>query len=124
MKVIAMIPARLGSKRVKNKNLRLLGGKPLIAHVIETVKETNIFDEIYINSESDVFKQIADSYGINFYKRPSELSTDEATNDDFTLDFMENIKSLQNNKLCLLHESIYRNPSIFNEQKHLQVQFF
>ena len=76
MKVIAMIPARLGSKRVKNKNLRLLGGKPLIAHVIETVKETNIFDEIYINSESDVFKQIADSYGINFYKRPSELSTD------------------------------------------------
>ena len=54
MKVIAMIPARLGSKRVKNKNLRLLGGKPLIAHVIETVKETNIFDEIYINSDGTI----------------------------------------------------------------------
>ena len=110
MKVIAMIPARLGSKRVKNKNLRLLGGKPLIAHVIETVKETNIFDEIYINSESDVFKQIADSYGINFYKRPSELSTDEATNDDFTLDFMKNVKG------DLLVQVLSTSPFITKEQ--------
>tara|TARA_R110001592_G_scaffold105399_3_gene296387 strand:- start:6144 stop:7250 length:1107 start_codon:yes stop_codon:yes gene_type:complete len=92
MKIIAMIPARLGSKRIKNKNLRLLGGKPLIAHVIETVKKSNVFDEIYINSESDIFKQIADSYKIKFYKRPSKLSTDTATNDDFTLDFMKNIE--------------------------------
>ena len=48
MKIIAMIPARLGSKRVKNKNLRLLGNKPLISHVIETAKESNVFDDIYI----------------------------------------------------------------------------
>ena len=68
MKVIAMIPARLGSKRVKNKNLRLLGNKPLISHVIETAKDSNIFDDIYINSESEIFENIANQYNIKFYK--------------------------------------------------------
>ena len=90
-KIIAMIPVRLGSKRVPNKNLRLLGNKPLVAHIIEAAKEANVFDEIVINSESDIFKEIADEYGVKFYKRPDHLSTDEATNDDFTLDFMHNI---------------------------------
>lgn len=91
-KIIAMIPVRLGSKRIPNKNLRLLGNKPLVAHIIESAKESNIFDEIYINSESDIFKEIADEYNIKFYKRPKHLSTDEATNDDFTLDFMNNVQ--------------------------------
>ena len=50
-----MIPARLGSTRVKNKNLRLINNKPLISYVIETVKKTNIFDDIYLNSDSYIF---------------------------------------------------------------------
>ena len=43
-----MIPARLGSKRVKNKNLRPLGGKPLIQYVIDSVKKTKLFDKILL----------------------------------------------------------------------------
>lgn len=89
-KTIAMIPARLGSKRVKNKNLRLIDGKPLISYVLETAIKADVFDEIYINSESDIFKKLADELGVNFYKRPSELSTDTATNDQFALDFIDN----------------------------------
>jgi len=92
MKKIAMIPVRMGSKRVKNKNLRLLGNKPLVAYVIEAAVKADIFDEIYINSESDIFKEIADQYGVKFYKRPEQLSSDQATNDHFALDFMDNIE--------------------------------
>jgi len=92
MKKIAMIPVRMGSKRVKNKNLRLLGNKPLVAYIIEAALEANVFDEIYINSESDIFKEIAEQYGVKFYKRPDHLSSDEATNDHFTLDFMNNVE--------------------------------
>tara|TARA_R110002167_G_scaffold91897_3_gene247063 strand:- start:7447 stop:8553 length:1107 start_codon:yes stop_codon:yes gene_type:complete len=92
MKKIAMIPVRLGSKRIKNKNLRLLDNKPLVAYVIEAAIKANIFDEIYINSESDIFKEIANNYGIKFYKRPEELSSDESTNDHFALDFMEKVE--------------------------------
>ena len=90
-KVIAMIPVRLGSKRVPNKNLRMLGNKPLVAYAIEAAKASEVFDEIYINSESEIFREIADEYGVKFYQRPSYLSTDSATNDDFSLDFMENV---------------------------------
>ena len=46
-----MIPARLGSKRVSNKNLRILSGKPLVSYIIQAVKGSNKFDDIYINSE-------------------------------------------------------------------------
>jgi CMP-N-acetylneuraminic acid synthetase/quercetin dioxygenase-like cupin family protein len=91
VKIIGMIPARLGSKRVKNKNLRLIDGLPLIQYIINAAKESNSFDEIYINSESELFQPIAMESGISFYKRPSYLSSDSATNDDFTLNFLENI---------------------------------
>lgn len=87
-----MIPARLGSKRVPKKNLRLLDGKPLISYVIESVKATNIFDAIYLNSEADIFKQIADEHGIEFYKRDAQYANDSATNDAFGLDFLEHIE--------------------------------
>jgi len=91
-KIIGMIPARLGSKRVKKKNLRLIGGKPLISYVIEAALDVKYFDEIYINSESDIFSEIAEKYNISFYKRPSDLSSDTATNDQFALDFVNHIK--------------------------------
>ena len=51
MKIIGMIPARLGSKRVKKKNLRLIDGVPLIQYIINAAKNSSYLDEIYINSE-------------------------------------------------------------------------
>lgn len=87
-----MIPARMGSQRVKQKNIRLLNGKPLIGHIIDTAVLSGVFDEIYINSESEVFQEIADYYNIKFYKRPEYLASNEATNDDFVQDFMQNVQ--------------------------------
>jgi CMP-N-acetylneuraminic acid synthetase/quercetin dioxygenase-like cupin family protein len=91
MKIIAMIPARMGSKRIKAKNLRLLDDKPLIEHVLGTITSTKVFDEIYINSEDKIFSTIADKYGISYYKRPNFLSSDNATNDEFAHEFLSNI---------------------------------
>ena len=87
-KIIGFIPARLGSQRVKMKNLRLIAGKPLIAYIIETAKETGLFDELYINSEAEVFSELALECGVRFYKRPEHLSTDKANNDAFAYDFI------------------------------------
>jgi CMP-N-acetylneuraminic acid synthetase/quercetin dioxygenase-like cupin family protein len=87
-----MIPARLGSKRIKNKNLRLLDGVPLIQYIVNAAKACPLLDEIYINSESTQFKGIAKESGIKFYQRPEELSSDTATNDDFALDFINNVE--------------------------------
>lgn len=88
MKIYAMIPCRLGSKRIPKKNLRLLGDKTLSQWVASVAKETGLFNEIYINSESEVFKKVAEDVGVKFYKRPEQFATDTATNDDFALDFM------------------------------------
>ena len=85
-----MIPARLGSQRVKKKNLRLLNGKPLIAYSIETALKSKVFDEVYVNSESDLIGNVAIKYGAKFYKRPSEFSKNSSNNDDFAYDFIKN----------------------------------
>lgn len=90
-KIVAMIPARLGSQRVRLKNLRYLGDKLLCQWVSQACIDANIFDEIYINSDADIFKKIAKESGVNFYQRPEILASNNATNDDFGLDFMVNI---------------------------------
>lgn len=93
MKIVAMIPARLGSKRIPKKNLREINGKPLICYIIEAAVKSKCFDEIYLNSEAEAeFAPIARQYGIKFYKRPENLASDTATNDHFTMDFFENVE--------------------------------
>ncbi len=90
---VAMIPVRSGSKRVKNKNLRLLGGKPLIYHITNAVIQSKQFrnEDIYINSDSKIFETIARDLGVKFYHRPDWYASDEATNDDFALEFVSNV---------------------------------
>lgn len=92
LKIVAMIPARMGSKRVKSKNIRLIGGKPLIEYVLETISKVDIFDEIYVNSEDDIFAGLAKKHGAKFYQRPEHLSSDTATNDEFAHDFVQNVE--------------------------------
>lgn len=91
-KIIAMIPARLGSQRVPKKNIRLLNGKPLISYVIETAIKSDVFDEIYVNTESDIIGEVAVKYGAKFYKRQLEFSTNKTVNDEFAHDFIKNIE--------------------------------
>ena len=62
-----MIPARLGSQRVKKKNLRLIDGLPLIQYIINAAKGSSLLNEIYINSESTQFLDIAKESGVKFY---------------------------------------------------------
>lgn len=78
-KTICTICARGGSKGVKNKNLRELLGKPLIAHSILQAKESGLFDVIAVSSDNDEILAIAKEYGANYIvKRPNELATDTA----------------------------------------------
>lgn len=91
-KIIGLIPARLGSMRVKAKNLRLIDGKPLIYYTIEAVKKAKLFNEVYVNSESDLFGLVAKRYGINFYKRPAELATSSSMIDEYIYEFLTKIE--------------------------------
>ncbi len=90
LNIIAMIPARSGSQRLKNKNLALLNSKPLIYYSINSSKKSKIFDNIVINSDNEIFSKIAKRYNINFYKRPKILGGSNIKSDDLVLDFILN----------------------------------
>lgn len=88
-KLIAMIPARLGSKRIPKKNIRYMLNKPLIQYPIDLALDSGGFDSVWVNTESDELGHACEKMGARFHKRPAELSTDSATNRDFTYEFLK-----------------------------------
>lgn len=90
MKIYAMVPARMGSTRLKMKNLALLNNRPVISYVLESAKKAQIFDKIFINSESKKFEEIANKFEVDFYHRAQELGSSTAKSDHVVYDFMKN----------------------------------
>ena len=77
---VILIPARSGSKRLKDKNIRLLNGKPLIAHSIILAKKVKDIDHVIVSTDSRKYAKIAESYGAKcFYLRPKKFSNDTST---------------------------------------------
>lgn len=77
MKILAIIPARGGSKGVPGKNIKLLNGKPLIAYTSEIALQSKHLSEVMVTSEDDQIIEVAKSLGINVpFVRPVELAQD------------------------------------------------
>ena len=76
MKVLAIIPARGGSKGVPRKNVKLLGGIPLIAHAINCAKESSKVTRIVISTDSDEVASIAKENSCEVIMRPNDLASD------------------------------------------------
>lgn len=74
---VALIPARSGSKRVKDKNVRLLDVHPLLAYSIESAKESGVFRDVYVSTNDHETGEIAQKYGLegNVMIRPPEFAT-------------------------------------------------
>ena len=78
-KVIAIIPARSGSKGVIGKNIKNLKGKPLISYTIEEAKKSKLIDKLVVSTDSKEIADISLSLGAAVpFIRPSELSTDSS----------------------------------------------
>lgn len=77
-KILAVIPARGGSKLVPKKNIKNLGGKPLIAWTIKEALDSKYIDNVVLSSDDDEIIEVAKKYGCNVpFKRPVELAADE-----------------------------------------------
>lgn len=88
--MLAIIPARGGSKRIPDKNVREIAGQPMISWVIETALRSNLFEEVLVSTDSPMIASVAQSWGASApFLRPAELS------DDFTgtLDVMAHAAS-------------------------------
>ncbi len=78
--VLAMIPARSGSKGVSDKNVRPIAGKPLIAYSIDQAKQSKYVDRIIVSTDSKSYAKIAREYGAETpFLRPIEISNDDST---------------------------------------------
>ena len=95
MSVVAIIPARGGSKRIPNKNIKTFCGKPMIAYSIEAAKNAGIFDRIVVSTDSEKIASTAKEFGAEIpFMRPGNLADDQTGTDAVILHalkrFMEN----------------------------------
>src|SRR4051794_7930914 len=80
--LLAIVPARGGSKGVPQKNLRLLGDRPLIAYTAEAILASGVADRMVVSSDSDEVLRWAELHGYEASRRPAELSGDDTTLSD------------------------------------------
>lgn len=109
MLIICIIPARGGSKGVKEKNIAKIAGKPLLAYTIEAAKKSSQIQEIIVSTDSQKIADIATEYGIKDYgKRPSWLATDTA----LTVDVVKyEIESFEKRNNCQIDAVILLQPT-------------
>lgn len=89
-RVVAVVPAREGSKRLPDKNILDFDGKPLIAHTIEAACESSQVSKVIVSTDSKKIADIAKTYGADVpFLRPSELASDTASFDDMLLHALE-----------------------------------
>ncbi|MCM3124160.1 MULTISPECIES: acylneuraminate cytidylyltransferase family protein [unclassified Mesobacillus] len=87
MRNLAIIPARSGSKGLRDKNILSLNNKPLIAYTIEAAKSSNLFEEIFVSTDSEEYAIIARQWGAKVpFLRREELSSDTASSWDVVKD--------------------------------------
>ncbi|ENT7330994.1 acylneuraminate cytidylyltransferase family protein [Campylobacter coli] len=93
---LAIIPARAGSKGIKNKNLVLLNDKPLLYYTINAAKNSKYIDKIVLSSDGDNILEYGKTQGIDTLKRPKELALDDTTSDKVVLHALEFYKDYEN----------------------------
>ncbi|MGC8761712.1 MAG: cytidylyltransferase domain-containing protein, partial [Bryobacteraceae bacterium] len=78
MRVLGVIPARGGSKGIPRKNIRLLGGKPLLAWTIETAKASRRLTRVVLSTEDEEIAEVGRAWGVEVpFLRPRELAEDD-----------------------------------------------
>jgi len=75
--ILAIIPARGGSKGIPRKNVRLLCGKPLIAYTIEAALSSKLIDRVVVSTEDKEIAKVSKKYGAEVIRRPPELAQDD-----------------------------------------------
>lgn len=128
MKNIAIITARSGSKGLKDKNIRILNGKPLIAYTIEAAIKSGMFDEIMVSTDSKEYASVAIKYGAKVpFLRTKKNSDDNASSWDVVKEVVKKYKDMgkEFNTVCMLQptsplriaEDIVNGYKLFNEKK-------
>lgn len=112
---IAIIPARQGSKRIKEKNIKKFLGKPIISYAIKKALKTKLFDYVVVSTDSLKIKKISEEFGAKvFFLRPKKISNDKATTQEVikhALKWFKNNNMQFNYVCCIYPTSILTKPN-------------
>ena len=102
---ICLIPARSGSKRIRNKNIKNFFGKPILAHTIQIALKCKLFDKVIVSTDSKKYSTLAKKYGADIHLRSTRLSSDKASDLSVIKDFLRYCKKnkIKINILCYLY---------------------
>lgn len=96
MKILAIIPARSGSKSIPHKNIRSIAGKPLLAHSIEHAIKSELINRVIVSTDSEQYAELARSFGAETpFLRPEEISGDKSNDRDY---FIHALKWFKDNE--------------------------
>ena len=114
MKILVVIPARGGSKRLPRKNIYPLCGRPLISYAIEACKNSKIInpDNVYVSTEDDEIASVSQDLGVNVIDRPLELSQDHVWTQDVLSHALEYTESLTGSRFDVLVRVQANSPEI------------
>jgi CMP-N,N'-diacetyllegionaminic acid synthase len=99
---VGLIPARAGSRGLTGKNMKTLGGKPLLAWTIESALQAGIFNEIWVSSDSDEILQVAMDFGVSAHLRSKETSSDSAPASAVVREFLSFRELTDQDLICYL----------------------
>jgi N-acylneuraminate cytidylyltransferase len=115
MKRMALIPARSGSKGLKDKNIIDLCGKPLMAYSIEPAIESGLFDQVIVSTDSEHYADIARRYGSSVIMRCAELASDTATSFEVIADVLHRQSNMPDELVLLQPTSPMRTVKHIHE---------
>jgi CMP-N-acetylneuraminic acid synthetase len=114
---IGLIPARKGSKGLKNKNMLLLNKKPLVQHTFEAAKSSSYIDEVWASSDDLTILSLADSMNIKGLKRPKQFANDQSSSVDVVNHFIDSLPDNLNHEKTYI---VYLQPtSPLRDSSHL-----
>lgn len=91
MHIHCLVPARIGSSRLKQKNLLKLKGETLVRRALKKCSDVDLFDRVVINSDSTLLLKEAEGLDVSTYKRPQSLGGNTATSEDYIYDYFNNV---------------------------------
>lgn len=116
--IIALIPARSGSKRVADKNIRPLAGHPVMAYTIAAARQSGIFSAILVSTDSEQYAEVARQYGAEVpFLRPSEISGDVSPDIEWVEFTLKKLKAMGREYDCF---SLLRPTSPFRLPETIQ----
>ena len=123
-KNIFLIPARGGSKRIKNKNIKLFNNHPLISYAIKASKKSKIFDRVIVSTDSKKIAKISIKYGAEIpFLRSKNISTDKSTTLSVIKDVIKRLKLYERYEfICVIYATAVRvsDKDLYNAQKKIK----